>query len=280
MLALPLPVSRSDPMKSMKLYSDVHRIYNSLAAIGIAPDDSLSVAQLTPFDQYHYDGTTAVDIALERLELKAGAQLLDIGSGIGGPARYIADKTGVHVTALELQADLDAVARDLTARCGLAGQVTHLCGNILDGSPRGPFDGIISMLCMLHIPDKARLFAACRAALKPGCAMYVEDFARARTLTVTETDCLAVKVQSVGLPSPAEYHTHLQAAGFSEIIFTDVTGDWQRVSAGRVQAAREGRAANVAVHGETIMAGLEDFYSSVDDLWQGGALTGLRILAR
>lgn len=267
-------------MKAMKLYSDVQRIYNNLAAMGIAPDDRLSVAQLTPFDQYHYGGTAAVDLALEGLALKAGARVLDIGSGLGGPARYIADKAGVHVTALELQADLDAVARDLTARCGLGGLVTHDCGDILEDSLRGSFDGILSMLCMLHIPDKVRLFAACRAALKPGQAMYIEDFTRARSLSAAETDSLAVKMQSVDLPSPEEYRAHLAGAGFADITMTDVTVEWREVSARRVRAARDGRAANVAVHGEDIVAGLEDFYHAVDALWQGGALAGLRILAR
>jgi cyclopropane fatty-acyl-phospholipid synthase-like methyltransferase len=267
-------------MKSMKLYSDVHRIYNNLAALGIGPDDRLSVGQLTPFDQYHYDGTHAVDLALDRLGLAPGARLLDIGSGIGGPARYAADSRGVQVTALELQPDLDAVARDLTARCGLAGQVTHDCGDILDGRPRGPFDGIISMLCMLHIPEKARLFAACRAALKPGGAMYIEDFARARALSDAETDSLAIKVQSTDLPTPSEYRAHLLAAGFTDVQFTDVTPAWREVSANRVRMAHAQHDANVALHGAAIVAGLEDFYTAVDDLWQGGALSGLRILAR
>ena len=267
-------------MKSMMLYSDVHRIYNNLAALGIARDDSLTVAQLTPFDQYHYEGTHAIDLALDKLAVHAGERLLDIGAGIGGPARYIADKIGARVTALELQADLDVVARDLTARCGLAPLVTHVCGDILDCGLRDTFDGIISMLCMLHIPDKARLFAACRAALKPGRAMYIEDFARARTLTAAEESNLAVKVQSVGLPTTAEYRAHLQGAGFSDISLTDVTAEWRKVSAARVQVARENRAANVALHGPAIVAGLEDFYRAVDLLWQGGALTGLRILAR
>ena len=62
--------------------------------------------------------------------------------------------------------------------------------------------------------------------------------------------------------------------------FTDVTADWQAVSAARVRAARDGHAANVALHGKAIVAGLQDFYNAVDALWQGGALTGLRILAR
>jgi 2-polyprenyl-3-methyl-5-hydroxy-6-metoxy-1,4-benzoquinol methylase len=179
-----------------------------------------------------------------------------------------------------LQSDLDAVARDLTQRCGLAAQVTHECGDILDGSARGPFDGIISMLCMLHIPDKSRLFASCRAALVPGGTMVIEDFARARDLSKAETELLKVKVQARDLPTPQGYHAALTAAGFAQIDMADVTLDWRKVSAGRVRKAKEDHAANVALHGAEIMAGLEDFYLAVDDLWQGGALSGLRIVAR
>ena len=267
-------------MKSMKLYSDVHRIYDNLAELGIRAGDALDVAQLIPFDQYHYDGTDAVNLALSRLAVAPGGHVLDIGAGIGGPARYMAQRAGVQVTALELQPDLDAVARDLTARCGLADRVTHVCGDILDGTARGPFDAIISMLCMLHIPDKARLFAACRVALKPGQAMYIEDFACARPLTATEADQLAVKVHCTDLPTPTEYRAHLHDAGFREVVLTDVTQDWCAVSANRVRAAQQGYAANVALHGPDIVAGLMDFYVAVDQLWQGGALRGLRILAR
>lgn len=267
-------------MKSMKLYSDVHRIYNNLSALGIGPEDALSAADLSPFDQYHYHGTEAVDLASGRLGARAGMRLLDIGSGIGGPARHIASTTGAEVTALELQADLDAVARDLTRRCGLEGLVTHLCGDILDCGPRDTFDGIVSMLCMLHIPDKARLFATCRAALVPGGAMVIEDFARARPLSAAETESLAIKVQARDLPSPDEYRAHLAGAGFAGVEIDDVTEDWREFSAARVRAAREVRAASVALHGEEIVTGLEDFYGAVDALWQGGALRGLRITAR
>lgn len=163
-------------MKSMKLYTNVQRIHNELAALGIGLDAALRVDQLTPFDQYHYFGTEAVDEALEVLQLQPGSRVLDVGSGIGGPARYIAAKTGAHVTALELQPDLDEVARDLTARCGLSSRVAHVCGNILDGAAAENYDAVISFLCFLHIPERPKLFAACRAALKPGGVMYVEDF--------------------------------------------------------------------------------------------------------
>lgn len=267
-------------MKSMKLYSDVHRIYNNLAALGFGPTDPLDPVQLGAFDQYHYEGTGAVDLAIEHLAAGPGKRILDIGSGIGGPARHIALKTRAEVTALELQPDLNAVARDLTARCGLDDLVSHRCGDILDGSPRGPFDGIVSMLCMLHIPDKTRLFAACRSALVPGGTIYIEDFARARTLTASETQTLAVKVQARDLPSPDDYRAHLQTAGFAQVVLQDVTAKWREFSAARLRAAKENRAADIALHGSEIVAGLEDFYGAVDSLWQGGALTGLRIKAR
>ena len=54
-------------MKAMKLYTNVQRIHNELAALGIGPDAALRVDQLTTFDQYHYFGTDAVDEALEVL---------------------------------------------------------------------------------------------------------------------------------------------------------------------------------------------------------------------
>ena len=57
--------------------------------------------------------------------------ILDIGSGLGGPGRYIVHKTGCSLMAVELQGDLHDVAQDLTKRCGLAKKMTHFCGNIL-----------------------------------------------------------------------------------------------------------------------------------------------------
>ena len=199
-------------MKSMKLYDNVRRIHNELAALGISYDAALRVDQLTPFDQYHYFGTDAVDAALEALDLQPGSRVLDIGSGIGGPARYIAAKTGAHVTALELQPDLNEVARDLTARCGLSSRVEHVCGDILDGAAAQNYDAIISFLCFLHIPDRRKLLAACRAALKPFGAMYIEDYGKPRAFSAAEAEALLVKVQCPFVPKPGEYEAHLRDA--------------------------------------------------------------------
>jgi sarcosine/dimethylglycine N-methyltransferase len=266
-------------MKSMKLYDRVNRIHNELAARGIGPDQPLAVAQLTPFDQYNYFGTEAVDRAIAIMGLKPGMRVLDIGSGIGGPARYIAERTGAHVTALELQADLNGLAADLTRRCGLSRLVDHRCGNILEGI-EGSYDGILSLLCFLHIADRERLFAVCRAALKPDCILYIEDYGRHREASAQEAEALAVKVQCPFVPTAAIYRGHLSDSGFGQVDLDDVTGDWMTFTSGRLKAYRAARERNIAIHGSAVVDGLDDFYATVEGLFRGGLIAGLRITAR
>jgi len=267
------------PVKAMKLYDRVERIHNELDALDIAAGAPLTVEQLTPFDQYHYFGTDAVDEAIAALELKAGMRVLDVGSGIGGPARYIAASSGAQVTALELQPDLDTLAADLTKRCGLADLVEHRCGDILDGLDE-TYDAVVSFLCFLHIADRGRLLAACRAALKVGGGMYIEDFAQRRSPTAAEAADLEVKVQCPPLPSPIEYQAQLRAAGFADIHVEDVSSQWGAFTTSRLQGFRDSRARDVSVHGVDIVDGLDDFYATVARLFQTGAIGGLKILAR
>lgn len=266
-------------MKSMKLYDRVERIHNELALLDGGLDGPLTIEQLTPFDQYHYLGTDAVDAAIAALGLAPGMRVLDIGSGIGGPARYIAARTGAHVTALELQSDLDAVAAELTARCGLSHLVEHRCGNILDGVSE-TYDAIVSFLCFLHIADRARLLAACRDALVPGGAMYIEDFAQAREATPDEAAMLRIKVQCPVLPTSSEYEAQLRDAGFDDVHIVDVTPEWSNFTTERLEQFRTARARNVAVHGVEIVDGLDDFYATIVHLFSGGAVGGVTIVAR
>ncbi|MEO7370001.1 MAG: methyltransferase domain-containing protein [Ilumatobacteraceae bacterium] len=266
-------------MKAMKLYDRVDRIHNELALIETDATAPLTVEQLTPFDNYHYFGTEAVDEAIAALDLKPGMRVLDIGSGIGGPARYMAARSGAHVTALELQPDLDALAAELTNRCGLDGLVAHQCGDILDGLA-GTYDAVISFLCFLHIADRARLFAACRTALAAGGGLYIEDYAERRAPTTAESAALALKVQCPSLPSAIEYGAHLRDAGFVDVHVEDVTSQWTAFTSSRLADFRAARARNVRVHGLEIVDGLEDFYATVAGLFDAGVIAGLKILAR
>ena len=87
----------------MPLYTNLDRIERGLAAQGIGPGDAIRPQQLFPRDQWHYHGTEAIAAAARALRLTARSRVLDIGAGVGGPARYLAHTVGCHVTALELQ---------------------------------------------------------------------------------------------------------------------------------------------------------------------------------
>src|SRR5580692_1309835 len=104
-------------IESIPLYTHLDRIDSGLAALGIGAGDPIRPEQLFALDQWHYHGTDAIRAAAERLGL--------------GPARYLAHTTGCHVTALELQPKVHALASELTQRRGLTGSVLHVCGDAL-----------------------------------------------------------------------------------------------------------------------------------------------------
>ena len=268
-------------MKSMKLYDQVERIHNELRNLGIDEESPLAVEDLTPFDQYHYHGTEAVDAAIEALGLGPDSRVLEVGAGIGGPARYLAETAGCHVTALELQADLNATGQALTERCSLRDKVRHVQGDMLDGPFDGAeFDALASFLVFLHIPDRARLFQVCRAALKPGGALFIEDFTKLREPSQDQWADLRAKVLCSYLPEPADYPAQLAAAGFADIEVEDMSESWTAFTQERHAAFKARRETNLAIHGPDITDGLEDFFGTVAELYGAGVLGGLRILAR
>ena len=91
-------------IKSMQLYPRPERILDDLKARGFA-DGPLPLEELSQIDQLHYHGTDALDVAIAECGIGAMEQVLEVGSGWGGCARYIADRTSAHVTAIELQED-------------------------------------------------------------------------------------------------------------------------------------------------------------------------------
>ncbi len=269
-----------DAIKSMKLYQGVERIYNDLADIGIGADDPLTVDDLTPFDQLHYFGTDAVDAAIAALGIDGASRVLDVGAGLGGPARYMAQRTGCHVTALELQADIDGVARSLTGRCGLADRVTHLCGDVLTAKlPANAHDALVSWLAFYHIVDHRALFAKAIATLKPGGRLYVEDLFRHADFGADERRAVTEKIYGQTLHLRDDYVGVLRDAGFVDIGFEDMTERWRGFTRARRDAYHANRAAHTAIHGAATVAALTDFYDTVVMLFDGGKLGGVTLTA-
>ena len=268
-------------IRSMPLYTHLERIEKGLAAQGIGPKDAIPPERLFPLDQWHYHGTEAIRAAAERLGLGPESRVLDVGSGVGGPARFLAHAYRCSVTALELQPELDAIARDLTRRCGLADHVSHVCGDALvHPLPDAAFDAAVSWLAVLHIPDRRRLFGRLARALHPRGGCLVEDFCMRTPFAPRDLRDLHHVVFGVTVTRVEEYTADLLAAGFTDVVVADTTGDWAPYTAARLAAWRDGRADHVRTYGEATYAAQEAFYAVIARLFASGSLGGVRATAR
>ncbi len=274
-------VNEEATIAAMPLYTNLDRVARGLAALGIGPTDAIRPEQLFALDQWHYHGTDAVRDAAIRLGLKATDRVLDIGSGAGGPARFLAHTVGCRVTALELQPELHALAEDLTRRSGLNRLVTHVCGDALAYPlPEASFDACVSWLAVLHIPDRPRLFARLARVLRPGGRCFIEDLCRHAPFAPQDARDVRNIVYGLTVTSIADYAADLRTAGFVDVVTTDLTPDWAPYAAKRLAAWKAGRADYARVHGESAYAAQETFYTVIDRLYRSGALGGVRLEAR
>lgn len=269
------------PIKTMKLYAEVERVFNELKAAGIGEQDPIPLELLSRFDQYHYFGADAVHEAIAALGLGEQDQVLDLGSGIGGPARVLAAGSGCRVTALELQADLHATARTLTKRCGLHHRVEHLNGNFLDSVvAHGQFDAVVSWLVFLHIPERERLYQGCFEALRPGGRLWIEDFFERAPFTDQDRRDLADKLYCHYLPSLEAFGEGLRRAGFEAVELVDHSALWGQFVAERTVGYRASRKRQIELHGQAVFEGLADFYTTVTRLFESTRFGGIRVSAR
>lgn len=157
---------------------DVERHYASddiaarvLAAVRaeIGADAPVTADALASVDHFHSRGLDATRELMAALGPRADQHLLDIGCGIGGPARWIATHFGCRITGIDLTEDFCTAARSLNAATGLADRVTIVHGNALAlPFADATFDMAYSQNVIMNIADKARFYREAFRVLKPG----------------------------------------------------------------------------------------------------------------
>jgi cyclopropane fatty-acyl-phospholipid synthase-like methyltransferase len=265
----------------MPLYTHLDRIERGLAAQGIGPGEPVRPEQLFALDQWHYHGTEAIAAAARTLGLGPKSRVLDVGAGVGGPARFLAHTIGCHVTALELQPALHEIGVDLTRRSGLASRVTHLCGDaVVEPLPEAGFDAVVSFLAIVHIPERPRLFRRLVHALQSGGGCYIEDLCMRQPFAPRDLDDLRRIVCANSITRIDDYAADLRGAGFTDVVASDLTPDWAAYATERLAAWRANRAAYAAVHGDGAWQAQDLFYSVIARFYDSGSLGGVRLVVR
>jgi len=144
------------------------RLKTALTALG-PEEQRLLPQQLAALDQFHTRGLAATAELAELAGLTADMSILDVGSGVGGPARFLAATYGCRVTGVDLSEPFVDAARYLTERTGQSGQVSFETASALDlPFDDGQFDVVLLQHVAMNISDRARLYREIRRMLKAG----------------------------------------------------------------------------------------------------------------
>lgn len=156
------------------------------------------------------------------LGLKPDMKVLDVGSGVGGSAFYMAQEYGVHVHGLDLSSNMLSLAHERLQELKLESQVSFEYGDILESNADAEYDLVYSRDAFLHIEDKARLFQVLKRALKPNGLLFITDYCWGEG-EHSEEFLAYVAQRQYALHTPADYGKLIEQAGFVEVQAMDKT---------------------------------------------------------
>ncbi len=203
-------------------------ILDALAASG-KNLDALTIDDLAPMDHFHGGGKEAT-LRLARLAgLTPGLRVLDVGGGLGGPARTLAVEFGCHVTVVDLTESYVHAADEITARLRLGDLVQHHVGNALElAFDEGTFDVAWTQNAGMNIADKERLYEGFHHVLRPGGLLAFQEPMAGPTQPPIFPLMWASDAASSFLRTPVEMRALIEAAGFRMRAWEEVTADVRR----------------------------------------------------
>jgi ubiquinone/menaquinone biosynthesis C-methylase UbiE len=190
--------------------------------------DKLTAADLAIVDEFHIRGRKATLELAERMNLNAASHVLDIGSGLGGPARTLAEAYGCHVTGIDLtQAFCDA-ATAMSEWVGLGQRVSLRQGDATNlPFAENSFDAAMTIHVAMNIAAKDKMYAEARRVLKPGGVFAVYDALQGEGGDVFYPVPWAREPSISHLATPEQMKSLLSEAGFKVLDVHDSTDESQ-----------------------------------------------------
>ena len=214
------------------------RIRAGLVEAGVDPEKP-APEDLKPVDEFHTGGLEATEQFLGPLGITSEMSVLDVGSGIGGTARFIAHNYGAYVHGVDLTPDFVTTANALSEICGLAHRTSFLEGSALAMPVQSEsFDLVTMMHVGMNIEDKPALFAEVARCLRPGGRFALFD------LMLTGAGAVVFPVPWASTPAqsfvgvPDDYHAAGATAGLT-LVGEINRGDYAKGFFERLMAASD-----------------------------------------
>ena len=229
----------------IKFYGGSGGLVDAIASAldGAGVDRSrLGTGDLAPVDEFHIRGRVASLEISAALDVGSDDHVVDLGSGLGGPARALAEATGCRVTGVDLTPEFCEVATALSQWTGLSDRTRFLVGDATaTGLPDGVADGVVSVHVAMNIADKPALWAEAFRLLRPGGRFVAYDVLQGEGGDVRYPVPWAEDASTSFLVGPREMRELLVEAGFEvldEVDSSDAGLAWFREMRERIE--REG----------------------------------------
>jgi SAM-dependent methyltransferase len=201
----------------------VEQLRAGLAARGLG-EKRLSAKDLAQLDQFHSRGLAATVELAEALSITEATRIVDIGSGLGGPSRYLAETFGCTVQGVDLSQSFVDAATFLAERSGLEGKVAYRRGNALSlPFPAGAFDLAWTQHVAMNIADRAGLYRETFRVLRPGGHFAIFDVVAASQGPLHYPVPWARGPETSFLVTAEEMRAALTEQGFRIVSWTDRT---------------------------------------------------------
>jgi ubiquinone/menaquinone biosynthesis C-methylase UbiE len=186
--------------------------------------ERLQPTDLEVVEDFHTSGRIATSQLAELAEISADDRVLDAGSGIGGTARFLADRYGCAVTTIDLTEEYCETARWLNRLVGLDDRISVRRGDATDlPFADDCFDVVISQHVQMNVADKARLYEQACRVLVPGGRLAVWDATAGTPGTLDYPLPWADRAELSHLVASDDLRALIEAASFDVVHWNDLT---------------------------------------------------------
>jgi len=243
--------------------------------------ESVTEDVLLEHDQDHFGGIQANDILAAKAGIQRQHHVLDVCSGMGGPARYLAHRIGCRVTGLDLTRSRYDSAIRLTQLANLSRLVDFRLGDALNMPfEDATFDIVIGQEAWCHVPDKPRLITECARVVKPGGAIAFTDILQRDPLQAAELQRMQQGMPFPTLETLEGYSRLLTQSGCSVSLREDLSEHWAQILVQRLAMYRSLESDTVRKFGAEHFRKWDETYAYFVGLFREGKLGGGRFVAR
>jgi SAM-dependent methyltransferase len=190
-----------------------------------------TVDDLAPADEFHSVGRVATKDLAALAALKPGTRVLDVGSGLGGPARFLAATYGCDVTGIDLMPEFCAVATELSRLTRLTQWTRFRQGNALAlPFDAGEFDCVWTIQMQMNLAEKRQLYGEIARVLRAGAQFVFQDICAGNGSPLEFPVPWASEADQSHLIPPEDLRMLLGTLGLKEHTFRDVSATvlaWQ-----------------------------------------------------